>query len=227
MNIEVQERVNFLRARLLERDVTVEEVWDYIILQIPALNGVVQQNLADFVTEADLVAFWWLYDWWLPVQDKPTTLQQPTIVQFLWNVNHVPGAVPLTFNAACEQFYHRAVAYCQGPADIDVNNPGESKDERKDRRNRERMAKARGHKKVPKKKVEHDEILMGQVRGLEEQAEQLKQQMEEEDARLTEDVVGYQKRMQDAADERKASKADFKQRIDNIRAEIRSLIAKQ
>jgi hypothetical protein len=215
-----------LRHRLTERDVTIQEVHAYIQLQHRPVQGQAQQFLADFVTAQDLVSFWQLYDWWAPVPDKPATLPVPSIIHFCWNVNYTPSTVPVTFMAAMHQWYGRAVAWLK-QVDRDVVNPGESAEERTRRRNRERMAKVRGHRPVNKKSIAHDEVLSAQVRDLEAQCEMLKQTAAEDDTRLKEDVLGYQKRMIDASEERKRVASEHKERIEKLRTEIRSLITKQ
>ena len=223
---DAAQRIEFLRTRLTERDVTVEEVWDYIALNHQPPVGQQMQPLARFVTEADLPNFWWLHDWWAPVVDKPTTLPTPTIIQFCWYVNHTPGSPAVSFNDALAQWYNRAVAHCK-MHDMDPTNPGETAEERKRRRNRERMAKVRGHRAVPEKDLKHDEALLAQVRGLEGQCELLKKEAAEIDAELKMRVLGHQQRMLEASEERKTKAAEFKLRIDTLRQEIRSLTTKR
>jgi hypothetical protein len=220
------ERVEFLRNRLLERDVTVEEVWDYLILNHQPHQGMVSQNLADFVKKEDLAAFWWLHDWWEPVANKPQTLPTPTILQFCWYVNHTPGAPATTFDDALKQFYQRALSFCKAN-DLDEANPGETADERKRRRNRERMALVRGHRPVPEKRLKDNETLKAQVRGLEAQALQLKQDAKDADEHLRLQVLQHQTAMLDAAQRRKECAADYKQRIEALREEVHKLTAKQ
>lgn len=221
-----QERIEFLRARLAERDVTVEEVWDYIALQHQPHAGMQMQPLARFITEQDVANFWMLHDWWAPVAEKPSTLQGPTIIQFCWYVNHTPGAPPVTFYDAMLQWHKRATDWCR-TVDLDPNNPGESAEERRRRRNRERMAKVRQHRPVPEKALKHDEALLAQVRGLESECERLKHEAKATDEEYRQRVIGHQQRMLEASEDRKSKAAEFKLRIDTLRQEIRSLTNKQ
>ncbi len=224
--VDAHDRRAVLEERLKLPDVTIDEVREFIMLAHPPLQGQVPQLLTQYVTEQDLAHFWTLRAWWEPVHEKPMVLPTPEIRQFCWHINHSPENEPITFGIAMYQWWQRAHKFCVD-TNLDPQNPGESPADRKRRLNRERMALARGHKTVSSKALAANPELAAQVRGLETQAEMLKQQMDGEYARLSEDVKGHQARMQAAADERKAMEVDFKQRIDNIRAEIRTLIAKQ
>lgn len=226
MSTQAAERLEYLRTRITERDVVVEDVWDYLALNHAPHAGMQNQNLADFIKEQDLVSFWWLHDWWAPVQDKPATLPVPTIAQFCWNIAYAPGAEPITFDAALQQFYHRARAYCVAN-DMDPNNPGETAEERRKRRNRERMAAVRAHRRVPDKVVEHDEALAAQVRGLEQECEALKAEADRQDSYLKEQTKEHQRLMMESSAKRKEVAADFKARIENLRNEIRNLTTKE
>jgi len=219
------ERIEQLRARLLEPDVQVEDVWDYCALQHQPHQGMVQQNLADFVTEQDIVNFHWLRNWWDPVPNKPSNLPTPTIMQFCWFINHTPGAPPVTFDGALKQFYERAVQHCQ-LNNIDPANPGETAEERRKRRNRERMAQVRGHRRVPDKVLKQDETLAAQVRSLEAQCDELKARAKVEDETLRHTVLEHQQAMMQASERRKTVAADFKMRIEGIREQIRGLTQK-
>jgi hypothetical protein len=211
---------------MLERDVTVEEVWDYICLNHQPNAGMAMQPLARFVSQADIGHFWGLHDWWAPVENKPPVLPTPLISQFCWYVNHAENAQPVTFMDAMVQFYNRCVAYCNAEG-IDPANPGETADERRRRRNRERMAGVRGHRKVPDKVIKHDETLASTVRMLEAQCEELKAEAKAKDDELSDEVKVHQLLMIQASELRKRTKEDFKQRIEGLRAEIRNLTQKQ
>jgi hypothetical protein len=219
------ERIEQLRERLLEPDVQVEDVWDYLALQHQPHQGMVMQNLADFVTKEDIANFFWLRNWWEPVLNKPNNLPTPTIMQFCWFINHTPGAPPVTFDMALKQFYERAVNHCK-LNDIDPANPGETAEERRKRRNRERMAAVRGHRRVPDKELKGKEALELEVRALEAQCEQLKNAAKVEDEQLRHAVVEHQQAMMAASDKRKAVAADYKSRIEGIRGQILSLTQK-
>lgn len=220
------DRLEYLRQRITERDVMVEDVWDYLALNHQPHAGMQNQNLADFIKAEDMLSFWWLHDWWEPVKEKPATLPTPTIAQFCWNISYAPGADPLTFDAALQQFYQRARAYCVAN-DMDPDNPGESAEERRKRRNRERMAAVRAHRRVPDKVVEHDEALAAQVRGLEQECDALKAEAERQDNYLKDLVKDHQRQMIETSTKRKEVAADFKTRIETLRNEIRTLTAKQ
>jgi len=226
MIIVPDRELEVLRHRLTERDVTIQEIHRYLELNHQPHQGMVSQLYHTFVTPQDIPQFWWLFDWWDPVRDKPIALPSPTIIQFCWYVNHTPGAPAVTFNEAMQQFYQRCVAHCK-LHDLDPANPGESAEERKRRRNRERMAKVRGHRSVPQKAIKHDETLAAQVRGLEAQCDLLKNEAKAIDEQLRLEVLGHQTAMMDASQRRKTTAQDFKDRIEVIRAEINSLIAKQ
>lgn len=223
---DAAQRLEHLRTRLGERDVTVEEVWDFLILNHQPPSNMVMQPLASFVTQQDLANFWSLYDWWAPVEKKPTTLPTPSIHQFCWNVNHAPNTPPVTFNDAMHQTYNRCVAWLR-ENNIDIVNPGESADARRKRLNRERMAATRAHRKVPDKLLKGNEPLAQQVRELERQRDNLKLDAKSTDDLLGEEVKRHQDAMNDAARRRREAKADFKDRIENLSAEIAQLIAKQ
>lgn len=223
---DAAQRLEHLRTRLGERDVTVEEVWDYLILNHQPPVNMVMQQLASFVTQEDLAHFWWLHDWWKDVPDKPNTLPTPSINQFCWSVNHTPGAPPVTFKDAMVQTYNRSVAWLRSN-NLDIIAPGESKDARAKRLNRERMAATRAHRKVPDKLLKNNEALSVQVRELERQRDQLKEDAKDADDLLGQEVKRHQEAMNDAAQRRREAKADYKMRIENLSAEIAQLIAKQ
>jgi hypothetical protein len=186
----------------------------------------VQQNVADFVNPQDLVNFHWLHDWWDPVQNKPGNLPTPTIMQFCWFVNHAPGTQPITFDMALKQFYEKAVQHCKQNG-IDPANTSESAEERRKRRNRERMAEVRGHLRVPDKILkQQDEALAAQVRAFEAQCEQLKAEAKAADERLRIAVTEFQTAMIEASTHRKTVASDFKSRIESIRNEIQKLMQK-
>lgn len=218
--------VEKLRERLTERDVVVEEVWDYIALQHKPSPGMEQQVIADFVTQQDIQNFWWVHDWWAPVPDKPNTLPTPAIIQFCWFVNHKVGTPSVSFNQALQQFYERAVAHCQANK-IDTVQPGESAEERRKRRNRERMARVRRGIAVPEKALEGNVVLSAQVRSMEDQIKALKDESKVADQWHAEQVKVHQMAMIEASSHRKATAQDFKTRIEQLRTEIANLIAKQ
>jgi hypothetical protein len=219
------DKLEHLRARLSERDVAVEEVWDYLILNHQPLPGMQMQHLAQFIESEHLSHFWWLVDWWAPVPDKPPALAMPTIQQFCFNVNFTPGTKPVTFSDAIVNFYNRGVAHLQSVG-MDPQNTGESKEERKRRENAERMRNTRGHRRVPDKKIKHDDILAGQVRGLEAERDRLKAEKATVVDKLTDEVKEFQARMMERSEARKATEAEYKARIDSINAEIRNLTQK-
>lgn len=222
MTTQTTERVEFLRARLTERDVTIEEVWDYLILAQQPINGMQPQALMDFVNQYDITSFWQLVDWWDPVPDKPTALANPTIQQFCYYLNYTPGTKPVTFSAAMITFYERAVAHC-ATVNVDPANTGESEKARKKRLNAERMRETRGHRRVPDKKLKHDDILATQVRELEAQREALKSEMETVKANFTAEVKAHQDAMIHASEQRRASELDYKKRIADINTKIHSM----
>lgn len=223
---DAAQRLEHLRTRLGERDVTVEEVWDYLILNHQPPINMQMQQLASFVSQDDLGHFWWLYDWWAPVEKKPQNLPTPSIQQFCWSVNYIPGTEPITFNGALQAHYQKCIAYLQAN-NMDTVRPGESVDDRRRRLNRERMAATRAHRKVPDRVLKDNEPLSQQVRELERQREQLKEDAKDTDELLAAETKRHMTAMNDAAQRRRDAKADFKERIQNLSAEIAQLIAKQ
>lgn len=223
---DAEGRIEYLRARLLEPDVDIQDVWDYCALQHQPNPGMEMQSLASFVDEQALANFHWLHSWWAPVPDKPTTLPTPTIMQFCWYINHSPGAAPVTFDMALQQFHARCIQHCKTQG-VDPDNPTESADERRKRRNRERMAATRGHRRTPERLIKHDEALAAQVRGLESECDAIKLQAKDQDEQWREVVLGHQTAMVGASNKRKEVAAGYKQRIEALRAQIRNLTAKQ
>ena len=219
-------RLGRLKDRLLQRDVTVEEVWEYITIQHQPHAGQTPQSPASFVTQEDLVHFWSLHDWWEPVKDKPTNAPTPLISQFCWYVNTPSNTTPVTFMDAMMQFYNRALAWCQAN-DLDPAYPGETVAEKRKRLNRERMAKVRGHRPTPRKVLEADPELAAQVKELEEQCSALKVEAKLAEEWAKGEVLRHQEAMIEAAAKRKEIVMDFKTRIEKLRTEIRTLIAKQ
>lgn len=227
MIIVENRELEVLRHRMGERDVTLAEVHRYLFLNHAPNVGQIQQPFHLFITDADLVSFWQLVDWWAPTPDKPATLPVPSIVHFAWNINHAPNIEPVTFMDAMRLWYNRAVQWLQS-VDRDVANPGESKEDRERRRNRERMAKTRSHRSPGKKVLkQQDPQVQAQVAELEGYVTQLKQDAEDTDALLLEETKRHQAAMEDAAKRRKEAAQDFKERIQKLRTEINSLIAKQ
>lgn len=216
------ERIEELRMRLGALDVTVAEVHEYLALNHQPLNGMVSQNYAEFFTERDLSTFLWLYGWWAPVRDKPQTLPTPSIIQWAWNVNHAPGAPPVTFDDAMQNFYKRALAYCE-QANLDPNNPGESPEDRKRRINAERMRNTRAHKKIPDKKLKGDDTLLAQVRGLEAEVANLKAESKAVEEELTAHVKGHQSKMMEFVEQRKLKDAEYRDRINSLLEQIQQL----
>lgn len=217
-----QERIEYLRERLVAPDVQLAEVHEYLALNHQPLQGMVSQDYATFITEQDLSTFRWLFNWWAPVEDKPTTLPTPSIMQWCWNVNHAPGAPPVTFDMSMRNFYDRAINYCQ-LKDLNPEEPGESKEDRTRRINAKRMRDTRAHKKVPDKKLKGDPALSAQVRGLEEQVRALKAESKAEEDRLHAEVLEHQALMNDASRRKRESIADYKARIGVLVEQISTL----
>jgi len=124
------------------------------------------------------------------------------------------------------QFYNRALAWCEAN-ELDPINPGETAAQRKRRLNRERMAKVREHRATPKKALEGDSELAAQVKALEDQCSDLKVEAKLAEEWAKGEVLRHQEAMIEAAAKRKEIVMDFKTRIENLRTEIRTLIAKQ
>jgi hypothetical protein len=220
------DQLEHLRARMGARDVTVEEVWDYIALNHQPAYGMVMQQLALFVTPQDLVNFWMFHDWWAPVPDKPQNLPTPSIIQFCWYVNHLPTAPAVTFHEAMMVESDKRIAYCNAN-NLNPQNPGESREDRAKRLNRERMAKTRSHRKTPEKLIKHDDVLLQTVRAMEAQCDDLKREAKAAEEAITEEVKLHQAAMNEAAQRRRDCVADYKSRIDALRQDIRNLTAKQ
>lgn len=219
------ERIEFLRNRLLERDVLVEDVWEYLELNHQPMTGQIMQPLGNFIDTPHLANFWWLVDWWAPVQNKPLNLATPTIQGFCFHVNYLPGTEPTTFDMATRGFYQRALAWC-AENNIDSQNTTESKEDRAKRINAERMREARGHRRVPDKKLKHDDILAANVRDLESQRELIKLEAKAVEDELSAQVKAHQDKMIERAAYRKFKKAEYKERIDAINLQIRNMTQK-
>jgi hypothetical protein len=222
---EEQDRIAHLRARLDARDVTANEVREFIWLNHKPAHGQVQQDLASFVRDQDIAAFWWLHDWWAPVSDKPKVLPTPQLHQFCWSANYVWGASHSTMDMAMRTFYEKCVAHCNENK-LPLDNPGESAEDRKLRRNRERMAAVRQHRRVPGNAV-HDDALLARVRLMEADIEAMKAQAKAVDEQLKEEVRRHQEAMNTTAQYRKTVALEAKERIDEARAAIKMLTAKQ
>lgn len=225
-NPAAESRVDFLEKRLLERDVTLDEVREYTWLSFqPKMEGQLLHDLNTFITQEDLAAFWWLHDWWRPDGGYPSrpALPSPKIAQFLYSANYSIGTPPVTFNRAMEIFYNKCVAYCKAN-DLNVVTPGLSKAERKREANKERMAHARAHRRLQTKQIPDEHL--ARVRELEDQLDTVKQQAADEDAVRKAKVVELQQAMTTASTERREAAAGWKGQIDHILAEIKTLTQK-
>lgn len=219
-------RVDELRDRLLERDVTYDEVCEYITLQHAPHTGQTPQSLPNFIDPQDIQRFWALYDWWEPVKDKPSNVATPTISQFCWYINTPHNTPPTTFLQALTIFHQRAIAWCDATG-LNHAHPGETAAQRKRRLNRERMAKVRVHRATPKKVLEQNHEVADEVLALEARCEELRIESKAADDWAKAEVVKHQQAMIAAAANRKKLAADFKTQIENLRTEIRTLIKKQ
>lgn len=220
-------REQALKERLLDIDiVTLEDVKVYIEVVHPPLPGQIQQSLDTFITEADLASFRWLYSWWAPVEVKPKNLPVPAIAHYCWAVNHTPDNPPVSFDAQMRKFYELALAYCK-EVNLNPTHPSESKEDRTRRLNRERMANARGLRLSPARLETTDPIIVEQVRSLEARLLAIKQMGKDQDAELLLQVKQYQDAMVTASTLRKSAAADCKAAMEEVRAEIRKLTAKQ
>jgi hypothetical protein len=221
------QRVDELRERLHCTDITHLEVQEYIYLAHDPIPGQVQQPIEGFISAQDIINFHWLHQWWLPYSTKPAHLPTPTIAQFCWFVNYIEGEHPITFNAALQLFHSRAVSYCIAN-DIDPDNPGEDADGRKVRRNRVRMEKVRAGRKVPAKaKRGLPPEVAAELSQLETQLEALKSEAKLQDDMLRAEVVSHQTAMLASSENRKTAASFYKNKIDNIRADIHKITAKQ
>lgn len=220
-------RADILYQRLNQRDVTLDEVREWCYITHKPGNGQHQQNLMTFVQEGDLEAFWWLYDWWSPVASKPTTLPTPAIQHFCWFSLTADGQPEVSFLEAVKKFHTRAVAHCR-EADLNVVTPGESAEERKRRRNAERMAKARAHRRVPSKVAEElPTEQREQLANLENSIAALKAEAKSADNDIGAEVSKHYQAMLIAADIRKRTAAGYKERIDAMVELVKQLTAKQ
>lgn len=207
-----------LKGRIMLRDVTLDEVWDYIRLN----HAPIQQEPEAFITAQDLANFWLMHDWWEPVPDKPAKLPTPEIRHLCWFINRPP----MTFNDAMMEFSAKCVEHCE-QAGLNPANPGETAAERRKRKNRERMAKVRGNLPVPEKVIKHDPVLAARVREIEEEIQRVKVAGEAQAEVANEETKRLLEAMHAASAHRKAIEADYKGRIAELRTEILNLTAKQ
>lgn len=218
------DRLEDLRLRTYERDVTLEEVREFLTLEHTS-DLMSRQDPANFIVAQDIKNFWWLYDWWAPIPDKPKKLSALSIIDQGWKINVVPNAPALTFDQALQQWYAAALKHCESIG-LDPNNLGETAEDKQRRKNRERMAKTRMGIKVPDKRLA-DPVVSARVRELEDQRKQIELDGKVEEERLAAEVKEHQQLMIAASARRKEHVEAYKARMMDVGAEINALTAKQ
>lgn len=213
-----------LRALVEAATCTVEELREYCALAFEDRPGMIKQEPVHFIPDDAMLAFNWLKGWWR-LDNYPQALPSPTLLAFLWGIYIREWDPPCTINDKVLDFHRRARAYCEQNG-LNPDQPGESPEERRRRKNRERMAEVRGHRKVPDKAIK-DDTVREQVRELEAQIETIKTLSQAEDEMHRQDVVMHQQKMIEAANERKAAAARHKEAIEKLRSDIKNLTAKQ
>lgn len=215
--------------RLTERDVTVEEVRQWIrqefIDKEHPYGNLMSQDPDEFITEQSLANFWWLFDWWACAPKRPGNLGDPLIQTFCWNIQYGEQHVPLTFDQCCAQYYQKCVAYCKLEG-LDPANLSETKEERRRRLNRERMRRQRGGEAPVSKDTPNSspnpelDYARGEMARLQEEAKQA-------DAEFADRVRYHYNEMTKLSADRKHAKDYYRSEIDKVREIVNSLIAKQ
>lgn len=214
-----------LLKRMSARDVTLLEVRRYCYLTHTAElgSGLALQPLDIFIVDGDLEMFWWLYDWWLPVADKPMKLPQPRITQFLWASRYAVSVVPQTFNEKLREFYELAVTHCM-EAGLDISNPALIQEDVKHKR-RDKMKAVRAFRKIDFKNIAPDNL--DAALGLEQEVKGIKEEAARQDIRLAEEVKQHQRNMIASAAERKKARSYYKGLILQKRQQIIAMSEKQ
>lgn len=222
----MENRMLELRDKINELTCTVDELREYCALAFPQRPGMWLQEADYFIQPDSLVAFMWLHDWWKI--DNPPKQLTLNLLSMLWAI-YVPyaegGVMHVTLNDKVLEFYNRAKAYCEAEG-LDPSNAQEDPEERRKRKQRERMARLREARKVPDKDMPDDSV-RAQVRALEAQIEQVKLNAKEADEQHRQEVLRHQQAMIEAADVRKSVAQGYKEEVDKLRSDIKQLTAKQ
>lgn len=223
----MEDRMLALREKVTVADCTVEELREYCTLAFPPRPGMWLQEVDKFILPDSMQAYNWLRDWWR--LDNPPKQYELNLLSMLWAIyvpeNQAGPPVGVTLNDKVLQFYNRAKAYCDING-LDPSNAQEDPEVRRKRLNRERMAKTREARRVPDKSIA-DDTVRAQVRELEAQIEQVKQNAKEADEQHRQEVVRYQQLMIEAAETRKAVAQSYKDEVERLRSDIKQLTAKQ
>lgn len=209
---------------------TVDQLREYCYLAFETRVGMWLQEADYYIQPDSMDAFNWLKGWW-KLPEYPSSLPAPNLLAFLWGI-YVPvredGCGPahsVTLNDKIVEFYGRARAWCEQNG-LNPDQPGETPEERRRRKNRERMAEVRAHRAIPDK-VLTDDGVREQVRGLEQQIATLKERHKVADEALRQEVIEAQQRMIALSSTRKERAQEHKDAIAQLQKEIHNLTAKQ
>jgi hypothetical protein len=217
---EQSERLEFLRLKLDDGIITVEELREFCFLNFPPREGMHIMPIEHFIPDDTIVAFDWLCNWWI-LPEYPKHLPKPSLLAFLWAI-YIPldtQGVPITTKFM--EFVAKGRAYCEANG-LNPDQPMSNDDTLRKARNRTRMARARAARKVPDRELP-DPAIKGKVRLLEANIQKIKEQAKAEDIRCRDNVVKYQQLMVEAATERKAVAQQHRDAIDAVRIQITNL----
>lgn len=214
------ERLEFLRLKLDDGIITIEELREFCTLNFPPREGMRVMDVQEFIPDDTLVAFDWLCNWWI-LPEYPTHLPKPNLLAFLWGI-YVPLDNPGTaVTTKFIEFINRGRAYCEANG-LNPDQPTADPEALRKERNRTRMARARAARKVPDRELP-DPTLKAKVRELEAQIQRLKELAKLDDVRCRDNVVSYQQLMMDAANKRKAVAQQYREAIEAVRNQISNL----
>lgn len=214
------ERLEFLRLKLDDGIITVDELREFCTLNFPPREGMRVMSVQEFIPDDTLVAFEWLSNWWI-LPEYPTHLPKPNLLAFLWAI-YVPLDNPGTaVTTKFIEFINRGRAYCEANG-LNPDQPTTDPEALRKERNRTRMARARAARKVPDKELP-DPTIKRQVRELEAQILRLKEQAKAVDIVHRDKVLEHQQLMIQAATDRKTAAQEHRDAIDALRNQISNL----
>lgn len=220
-----QERIEDLRLKILEGVPTVGELREYCYAVFQPRPGMDLVPANEFITDDAVKAFEWLSNWWrLP--EYPQHLQKPNLLQFLWAIYIPKGAPKAKLTDKFLEFWRKGREYCIENG-LNPDEPFEDPEEKRKRRNRERMAKVRAARKVPIRELANNDTLRAKVREIEALIEERKAAAKAADEEHRQEVLLHQQRMIEASQARRATAQSYKDEIEKLRLDIKALTAKQ
>lgn len=221
-------RTSYLYDRIHEPDLTTDEFreWCYRA-ENHHPNAPPPTDLAWLVTDEGVAAMLWYDAWWGGYVDRPkTSLRgEPRFLAHKLMTQDPEQSVSLLDIVKSN---HAQAVQLLTEKDISVVNPGESYADRKRRRNVERMANARAHRRTPAKVVfELPPEIRVELDNLENSLAALKSEAKVVDAHHAEESARLYREMLVVAGERKRLAAEYKERIDGMLEKVKQLTAKQ